>query len=246
MPENFKDICQKLTIACKLQLGVYMQKYHSNDIDDLYAYKTNILNKILKIIDTFYVVCEECHDTITSAAIMRTIVDNLALYNLIYHEKSHDEILLRHYLFILDGIEQKANYYDTIMEGSYLSLLKNKNMAIHCQVENDIENLQTARTVCLQRIKLLPIYFQHQQLIENLLIKHHLWNYKNINTNNCKRNEYRWTDMQSLLSRDFSAVIAKGCYFLSQYVHGLSISNLHPPKAKALITHYYAIIILIY
>lgn len=64
----------------------------------------------------------------------------------------------------------------------------------------------------------------HQQAID-LLIKENNWKFINIEKTN-KRNAYSWTQIQAMFPTKHKKLYADLCAYLSNFVHGLSMSNL--------------------
>lgn len=91
------------------EVGRLKLKYPTNHIDYLPGYKTFIIDKVMHIVSTYVIVVEECHDYATACTIVRTLIDSVSAYHLIYHSKTSEEILLRHYLYILDGASQRLD-----------------------------------------------------------------------------------------------------------------------------------------
>ena len=83
-------------------------------VDDINGYKVRILTKIMFASCSFMTVIEKNHDYSTAATILRSIADNLASYILIYRNQNADEVALRHYLFLYDGLNTRLKSIQAI------------------------------------------------------------------------------------------------------------------------------------
>lgn len=197
-------------------------KYPVNNIDNLYGYKTFLLEKLLHNIHTYVIVVEECHDYVIALSILRTLIDNIAVYILIYRANTEEEVLLRHYLYIMDGIEQELRihskhplrYTNNITKEEYEMLYKN--------LTNKIENLNISKQFCIKAIKKLSIYATYYKSIDRLIEKCN-WKYKLLDK---PTDKYSWAELHDILPSKHKCLYSDLCNHISQQVHGLSMSNL--------------------
>ena len=196
------------------------QKYPSNNIDDLHGYKAFLLEKLMHSASTYIMVVEECQDYVVASSILRTMLDGISVYHLIY-QANQEEILLRHYLYILDGVSQKLDIdsrhplcrRDKITEEEYKSLVQKLSFMRN--------NLNQAKDFCIQEIRNLEIYPSRKSQIERLILKSN-WKFKSFEN----PKEYKWSELHDLLPTKFQGIYSDFCDYLSQHVHGLSMSNL--------------------
>lgn len=206
------------------EVGRLKLKYPTNYIDNLHGYKTFIIEKLMHVVSTYIMVAEDCHDYATACTIVRTLIDSVSAYHLVYHSGTTDEVLLRHYLYILDGASQKLEILkrrplhktDKITPQEYQELSEQLSF-----MEN---NMKHAQNVCIEKIKSLSMYTSHQQAID-ALIKDNNWKYINIGKSNHK-NTYSWTQIEALFPTKHRKLYSDLCAYLSHFVHGLSMSNL--------------------
>ena len=196
-------------------------KYPTNNIDNLYGFQVSHLENLMHSVSTYVVVVEESQDYLVASSILRTLIDGISVYHLIYHADTKDEIALRHYLYILDGISQKLEIEsrhplhktDKIKEQEYNALAERLSFMRN--------NLYEAKEFCYRAIRNLNIYTTRKATIEKLLYKRN-WKFKSIDDSN----GYKWSELHDLLPSKFHRLYSDFCNYLSQYVHGLSMSNL--------------------
>ena len=196
------------------------QKHPSNNINDLRGYKVFLLEKLMHSVSTYVMVVEECQDYIVASSILRSLLDGISVYHLIYHANK-EEVLLRHYLYILDGVSQKLdidsrhplNRTDKITEKEYNFLAQKLSFMRN--------NLNQAKDFCIKAIENLEIYTSRKSLIERLILQRN-WKFKSFEN----PKGYKWSELHDLLPSKFHGLYSDFCDYLSQHVHGLSMSNL--------------------
>ena len=196
------------------------KRYHSDAINDIKSYQSRILYKTVKTIYTLYKVISDLQDYNSAGALIRVIADTLSSYNLIYHENDEETKMLRHYLYILDGLsdreklfsKQKPKYDDNISVDDYNALLY--------KIANTYDNTIKGIDFCKEQISHLELYKKNCECVKTL-INNRNWKFYGFD-NTTKR--YNWPEMYKKLF--VNETVADAFVFLSQYVHGLSISNL--------------------
>ena len=197
------------------------EKYPNSAIDDLTGYRVAILLKILRCFHSFIKVVDEVKDYITGASILRIIADNLASFILIYHDGNEEQMKLRHFLFILDGLNSRLKGFNRheIIKTEYIT--DTEFQALKKQIEDSIDNTKEGMNFCLERIHSMPLYRQHKKSIDTLIAQGYNWKFKNIDS---PKNNLSWQKMYEMI--DTKKSMTDMLSFFSQYVHGLSISNL--------------------
>ena len=196
------------------------KRYHSDAINDIKSYQSRILHKTVKTIFTLYKVISDLQDYNSAGALIRVIADTLSSYNLIYNESNEETKMLRHYLFILDGLSKrekqlskhKPKYDGNISVEDYNALL----YKIASTYDNTIKGID----FCKEQISHLDLYKKNRECIETY-VKNGNWQFSRLDKPN---GHYQWSEIyKKLFDNDiFTDVFG----FLSQYVHGLSISNI--------------------
>lgn len=196
------------------------EKFNSRAINDIIGYQVGILMKVMRSFYSLITVIEDCKDYISAASIIRMIVDNIASFHLIYHEKSEDKMLLRHYLFILDGLDKRLKGMEN-HKLEHNGLINDEDFdALKKQVGEAIANTQQGIQYCNSAIQNLNIYINHKEFID-ILIERCNWKYSDLEK---PKKQYTWNEMYDLIDERKST--SDTFSFFSNFVHGLSISNL--------------------
>lgn len=88
----------------------HLKNIHTSEsIDELKAYPLQIASRILKAASTLHTIIEQNKDYVVANAIVRTLADTMASLYLIYQEDG-EAMVLRHYLYVLDGINNRLKY----------------------------------------------------------------------------------------------------------------------------------------
>ena len=196
---------------------------------DIKSYPLKIIDKLTTMLTTLWKVINKDKDFYVANVVIRSIADNVALLFLIYNKDEGEIRILRHYLFLLDGIRSRlANLIipiknDDITEEEYQKLVK--------QQEDFKSMLNGCKKYIIECITSLNIYNTNKLGIDMLMKnkkgeEQYNWKFKTLNITpaqiNTEKNTYNWKSMYSeikLPEKFFSS-------FLSDYVHGLSMSNI--------------------
>lgn len=203
------------------EIGQLKQKYPLNYIDNLFGYKTSILDKIMHSICTYVMVVEDCQDYVGACLMVRNIIDSISAYHLIYHVSTDDEMQLRHYLYILDGAAQKLKILKKRPLRKTDKITTYEYNALSDQVLSMKNNMVHAQDVGVRKIKNLSIYNSHKKDID-ALINNQNWKYIKIDEPNSK---YSWSQIQAMFPTKYKKLYSDLCAYLSQFIHGLSASN---------------------
>ena len=197
---------------------------------DFKSYPLKIISKIVQILNTLWnVICKD-EDFFVANIIIRSLADQISSLLLIYNINNGEISLLRHYLFILDGIHNRLS--NIIVPRKDASITEEEYSKLIKQQRDFKTNLNGAKTI-IQKISLLNIYNTHKQNIEALKRNkkgEERYNWKFIKFDvpvtqiNDKNNTYKWESMYSLLNMPGQEKFFSP--FQSDYVHGLSMSNI--------------------
>lgn len=191
-----------------------------SEVDNMKGYQSKILRKCAHSFHTLYSVIVDEHDYYAAGTIIRMLTDNLASYNLIYHEKDVTLKHLRHYLFILDGLAQRKKLLGNHEMKYDGNISKVEYDALENQVRAAKENALGAMEFCKKAIRHLPIWESQKDAVEVLIDKQN-WQFIDVAKS---KGHYKWEQLYGMLS-DKKAFTDMTVY-LSQFVHGLSLSNL--------------------
>lgn len=195
--------------------------HQSTSINDLQAYPLQIICRIVEAACTLHSVIERDNDYVIANVIVRSLADFISAFSLIYIETEGEERILRHYLYIIDGLQGRLQQFPQHLKNNgrltsmeYNGLLK--------QINDAKINYQRAYESSVREIKKLTIYNGYKSAIDGL-VKHANWRYKSLASMNVYKNRYNWNELYPFLNMgNVSGFFST----LSEFVHGLSTSNL--------------------
>ena len=108
----------KFYLSIMDSLSEYLSnKYTEASLDNPNHYKTIIIQKIVRMFHTLERLVEESQDEVSARCVLRGILDSVTTYCFIYQRDDRNEMMFRHYLYILDGLSTyKRGIIDGIME----------------------------------------------------------------------------------------------------------------------------------
>lgn len=202
------SIVFKLYLAMLEYFSEYLSgKYSVSSLDSPNHYKTNIIQKIVRMFHTLDELTNKIEDEVSARCVLRGILDSVTTYCFIYEREDKSDMLFRHYLYALDGLTtyKKAIVDGVLEDGSNKTFFEYScNMAIvqlrqalynHPYTNLDNKNIET-------------------------IIKNHNWKYESIDKPNGLSfyRMYREVLLDEKLVNYYSGI-------LSQYAHGLCLSN---------------------
>lgn len=202
--------------------------YHSCFVNDVKSYQTIMLKRVVKSLKTLNQVLGVSKDPISAYTLLRTIADSVCSYCFIYENESKEEVEFRHYLFLLDGCSQFVNAFPSSFTNS--ELIEETEEAIN-QMETDQEktNLVTFQKHLLLYIKCTSVVSSSPKETEDI-IRNRDWKYRDV-VHYLKKESYSWQDIYEKAGADYN-MMNFFSVFLSQYVHGLFLSNTKNPNLK--------------
>lgn len=218
--ESYYDSYAAIYSLLAFETEQLKRHYPSSNIEKIDDYKTNILHKCAIFFHTLFYVVVEAHDYYSAGTLIRMIADTLSSYNLIYHDSDKETTCLRHYLFILDGLCQRKKYFDCHQMNYDNTISMEVYKRLELQVSSSKENTLNAIDICKSQITKLDIYKAQKENVDMLIEKRN-WQFIDVSR---PKGHYKWEQLYPMLDnkKAFSDMIT----FLSQFVHGLSISNL--------------------
>lgn len=217
-----EDMLKYFILLSRLIVSNARKLFPSNSISDTNGYALGIYAKILTQAETLSSIIEQRKDYNTACALVRMLADNMCIVKLIYGEDNQDEKQLRHYLYILDGVRQRKEELERPRSPYNGAIARDDYEALIHQMESALENAKKAIHLCESSIRSLSLYGLNAGYIEKL-ITGNLWNYDSIGK--YSKNKPSKINWQSLYKR--VALKEPEMYsYLSQYVHGLAISNI--------------------
>lgn len=222
--DSFDD--EELTFECKFVFMIeqlyfkynYLhKKYNSHSLTDIDEDIISIILKITKMANSFHSVMIGNKDFVSANVILRSILESVSSFSMIYCKSDGDERLLRHFLYLIDGLRSessflKNNFKD--IEPSKSESYEQTKKAIDTIIKNDSDEIN----LCIISIKKLDIYKSNKQPID-CLINNANWRYNEIPE---KLERRSWKEIIHIGLGSPSDILEP---YLSWYVHGLSITN---------------------
>lgn len=196
--------------------------YRFATVKDIKGYVSHYCYLRLKSFDTFIKVVVEHKDYVSANCLLRMIGDSVAVFRLIYGEGDKDLLLLRHALYVIDGCE------------SNMKVLPEKNINEGCLPDDELAELN--KTLHISREHRLRLKSEAQEILDasplqhkdkaafDKIVEERNWKFKEFKYyKNKGSNQYQWRDLYELIDfcNDFDLLS-----YLSQFAHGLSMSNL--------------------
>lgn len=195
--------------------------YPCASVKDLKGYVAHACYIRLKSFDTFLKVVVEHRDYVTANCIMRMLGDSVAVFHLIYNEPNDFLRLLRHSLYVIDGCERNLMVLpkSTPKDGLPEKELIENNKQIDINIEHRERMMREAQEI----LDFLPQKRLNEKAF-NKIVKDRNWkfkefkDYKKINTN-----QYKWNELYEQIEYCEGYDLLS---YMSQFAHGLSMSNL--------------------
>jgi len=223
MDISSSELMNMLNEMCGLYVEKLEKLYPSTAIDDVGGYVRQICAKVVRMSRTLEIVAGQEHDYVVSNCIIRCMADNVASLLFVY-DRSTDEMLLRHFLFVIDGISTRhqMKLEKPIVKDDQISQVEFD--ALKKQIDDSIENERECLDFCIKAVRGLPYYAEHMEQCEVLLEKNN-WKFVDIEK---PKMSIKWEQMYDVLKLKSEDIFP----FLSQYVHGLSASNIVTPYSE--------------
>lgn len=196
--------------------------YHYASVQYLKGYVAHFCYLRLRSFDTFIKVVLEHKDYVSANCLLRMLGDSVAVFRLIYMEPDKDLLILRHCLYVIDGCERN------------LEVLPEKNINEDCLPEEELAELNKATQI--NRAQRQRMIREAQELLEfsplrqkdkaafDKIVEDRNWKFKEFKDYKKKgSNQYKWRELYELIDccKGFNLLS-----YISQYTHGLSMSNL--------------------
>ena len=155
----------------------------------------------------------------------RSIADSLIAIKLIYQSTDIDEKVFRHYLYVLDGLILNKKLLNESLENNG-RITDEEFQALSKQYDTARQRFSEGIDYCNGILQKHPYKTAFPDFF-NAAIKSGSWKYKEkrVKDNNKQVPCYSWEKLYSLID-DRPSIISMYSFFFSQFVHGLSISNM--------------------
>lgn len=196
--------------------------YQYASVYDLKGYVAHFCYIRLKSFDTFIKVVVKNKDYVTANSILRMLGDCVAVFHLVYMEPNDDYRLLRHCLYVIDGCERNLEVLPkyTIREGQLSEKeLKEVNIIIDYNIEHRKRLMREAK----EMLSTSPLN-QKDEVAFTRIAEDRNWKFKEFKDyKKIRTNQYQWRDLYDQIDYCDDYDILS---YLSQFAHGLSMSNL--------------------
>ena len=196
--------------------------YQYASVQYLKGYVAHFCYLRLKSFDTLIKVVVEHKDYVSANCILRMLGDSVAVFRLIYGEKDKDLLLLRHALYVIDGCERNMATLplDEENDGSLPDdEFETSQKKIQFNREHRQRLMREAQEILNQST--LP---QRDKATFDKIVEERNWKFKEFTFYKKKgSNQYKWQELYDLIDEcKYYDLLS----YISQYVHGLSMSNL--------------------
>jgi hypothetical protein len=197
--------------------------YNYAGVEFLKGYVAHFCYVRLKSFDTMLKVVEEHHDCVTANCILRMLADCVAVFRLIYMEPDKDIRMFRHCLYVIDGCKENLAVLPEELEAVDDSMpdieLQNIRNGIKFNRKHREDMIKDVNEILAHS----PLKTKDEKAF-NKIVEDRNWKFKEFKyTKQPRDNQYRMSDLYKMIMRfedqDYFS-------FLSQYAHGLSMSNL--------------------
>lgn len=198
----------QLYLAMMDFFGKYLsEKYpQSSSIEDTKHYQTAVITKIVRMFHSIESLTKNTFDEVSARCILRGILDSVTAYSFVYQREDENDMLFRHYLYALDGWREYKKSVITISEENEY---KDKEDYACDYVIKQIEE-----RLCNH------IYYSQNQTTAKFLIQNSNWKYESLKN----PRSLKYGEMYSVIGfNNRSIEYFQG--YLSQFVHGLCLSN---------------------
>ncbi|MCQ2340643.1 MAG: hypothetical protein MJZ79_07720 [Paludibacteraceae bacterium] len=193
-------------------------KYPSHFVNDIYGYQLLIIERIEKFANSYFFIAKSTQNYALVGALVRVLADYVAGYRLIYLNPNKEEVLLRHYLYIIDGLQRRINEISGPLP-KMNSVPQQMVDELNAHIESSCNYHLHTINVCIEEIKKQSLYKNNSDVID-CLIEQSNWRYKELRKGN--RNWYSWNEL-------YSKQALKGATHFTEFscfIHGLSTCQL--------------------
>ena len=195
--------------------------YNNASVQFLKGYVAHFCYLRLKSFDTFIKVVWEHKDYVSANCLLRMLGDCVAVFRLVYMEPDKDLLILRHSLYVIDGCEhnlkvlpEETENDDSLPEEEF----KKSQEAINYNRKHRQRLIRKAQ----EMLDTSPLN-QINKAAFDRIVEDRNWKFKDFKECKKEKNQYKLSELYELIDccKGFNLLS-----YISQYVHGLSMSNL--------------------
>lgn len=215
---SYEEFFRIMHVMLRYKTFYLKELYPSKNIGDLNSYPLLIVEKIIKVTKTLHSVINRDRDYVVANIIVRSLADYVSSLSFIYTEVDPSIKTLRHYLFVMDGLKGRIKdlpqdmKYDGRINEEEFNLLKK-------QINDALNNYRGVCDFAQKQIQQLQLYQENSVIIDEY-IKTANWRFKDFGR---KPKSYTWKELYDYIKLPINTAFFSS---LSEFVHGLSSSNL--------------------
>lgn len=206
--------------------GLHEQYHHLGIGEPDYA-ETAIIDDAVRALSSFYTLADLRQDYNSCAVILRSLVDKIAVLKLIYANPNDCERTFRHLVYCLDGIEERNNMLDKrIVKNEHIT--DKEFQELDAQMEGARINTRDSISFITSEIQNHQYFNENPDWVRTVIGKKKIWQYREkfrYDSSGKKVPSYSWKEMYKLIDNREGIASFYSAY-LSQFVHGLSLSSL--------------------
>lgn len=221
---HFHSLCY-MQIILRIAARKLDKTFAPFPINDIKATEANILLRIISNLESFQTLCLIGKDYSACCTLARSIADSIIAIKLIYQSTDDDEKVFRHYLYVLDGlILNKKLLHDDLENNGRIT--DEEFQSLSKQYETARQKFNEGIEFCNEILQKHPYKTAFPEFF-NAAVENGSWKYKEkrVKVSNKQIPCFSWEKLYSLIDNRPS-IISMYSLFLSQFVHGLSISNM--------------------
>ena len=215
---SYEEFFRIIHVMLRYKTFYLKELYPSNNIGDLNSYPLLIVEKIIKVTRTLHSVINRDRDYVVANIIVRSLADYVSSLSFIYTDTDQSVKTLRHYLFVMDGL--KGRIKDLSHDMKYDGRIKEEEFnRLKKQINDALNNYRGACDFAQKQIQQLQLYQENSVIIDEY-IKTANWRFKDFGR---KTKSYTWKELYDYIKLPINTAFFSS---LSEFVHGLSSSNL--------------------
>lgn len=216
--EEAFNICFSKNVFIIEALG---NTYPTPDVDNMESYIAHRCINIHAMFGTFKNAISTHIDVLSANSFLRIFADHISTLILIYETENIEEMALRHYLNVADGIEEEIKVLEELERRPSIDETGKQ------LVRQEKKNKQAIQQHCVDSIKSLPIYQSYKTIIDGLIygnksgIGKYNWKYRDLESYDVKRIRECSYSYANLYAEKLS-LPSERIKNLAQYIHGLA------------------------
>ena len=188
--------------------------FNGTNVTDINSYRVRQIKRLSLMADTFVGISFRRKDLVSAHILQRCIVDSATGFLIIYDNDNSESILLRHYLYLLDGNKAHNDAVGAVDMELYPKTIREDVSRL---AELNKKEYERSESLFVEKIKELSIYKADSSRIDKL-IKSRNWKYQDIDK---PAENVKWKTLYGKIDKLAPADLTS---YLSQDIHGLSFS----------------------